>query len=76
MNEVSSSSRRKSGLNYEKEDHINQSGHSIVGSASKNNKMSPGDSQNLRKGKWTLEEENYANKIIYLFNKGMRTGCV
>ena len=25
----------------------------------------------LRKGKWTLEEENYANKIIYLFNRGI-----
>lgn len=24
----------------------------------------------LRKGKWTVEEENYANKIIDLFNKG------
>lgn len=24
----------------------------------------------LRKGKWTLEEENYANKIIDLFNQG------
>ncbi len=25
----------------------------------------------LRKGKWTLEEEKYANKIIYMFNKGI-----
>ncbi|KAJ1420808.1 hypothetical protein B484DRAFT_332962, partial [Ochromonadaceae sp. CCMP2298] len=25
----------------------------------------------LRKGKWTVEEENYANKIIDLFNQGM-----
>ena len=25
----------------------------------------------LRKGKWTFEEEIYANKIIYMFNKGM-----
>ena len=25
----------------------------------------------LRKGKWTVEEENYANKIIYMFNKGI-----
>ena len=25
----------------------------------------------LRKGKWTLEEENYANKIIFMFNKGV-----
>eukprot|EP01038_Epipyxis_sp_PR26KG_P008089 gene8089-10958_t len=25
----------------------------------------------LRKGKWTIEEENYANKIIYLFNHGL-----
>jgi len=25
----------------------------------------------LRKGKWTAEEENYANKIIDLFNQGM-----
>lgn len=25
----------------------------------------------LRKGKWTAEEENYANKIISLFNQGM-----
>jgi len=25
----------------------------------------------LRKGKWTTEEENYANKIIELFNKGL-----
>ena len=24
----------------------------------------------LRKGKWTTEEENYANKIIYMFNRG------
>jgi hypothetical protein len=24
-----------------------------------------------RKGKWTLEEENYANKIIKYFNTGM-----
>lgn len=24
----------------------------------------------LRKGKWTNEEENYANKIIYYFNQG------
>jgi hypothetical protein len=24
----------------------------------------------LRKGKWTLEEENYANFIISLFNQG------
>ena len=29
------------------------------------------DNSTLRKGKWTIEEENYANKIIYLFNKGM-----
>jgi hypothetical protein len=26
---------------------------------------------NLRKGKWTIEEENYANEIILLFNKGL-----
>lgn len=26
---------------------------------------------NLRKGKWTVEEEKYANKIIYMFNKGI-----
>jgi hypothetical protein len=25
----------------------------------------------LRKGKWTTEEENYANKIINLFNRGI-----
>jgi hypothetical protein len=25
----------------------------------------------LRKGKWTVEEEKYANKIIYMFNKGI-----
>ena len=25
----------------------------------------------LRKGKWTAEEENYANMIITLFNQGM-----
>ena len=25
----------------------------------------------LRKGKWTTEEECYANKIIDLFNKGL-----
>ena len=25
----------------------------------------------LRKGKWTSEEENYASRIILLFNKGM-----
>ena len=25
----------------------------------------------LRKGKWTTEEELYANKIIDLFNKGL-----
>ena len=25
----------------------------------------------LRKGKWTVEEEQYAGKIILLFNKGM-----
>jgi hypothetical protein len=25
----------------------------------------------MRKGKWTIEEENYANKIITLFNQGM-----
>lgn len=25
----------------------------------------------LRKGKWTVEEENYANKIISLFNQGL-----
>jgi len=25
----------------------------------------------IRKGKWTIEEENYANKIILLFNKGL-----
>jgi hypothetical protein len=30
------------------------------------------DSQSflLRRGKWTVEEENYANKIISLFNLG------
>jgi hypothetical protein len=30
------------------------------------------DSQSflLRRGKWTVEEENYANKIISLFNQG------
>lgn len=27
--------------------------------------------QNFRKGKWTLEEENYCNKIIFLFNHGL-----
>ena len=26
---------------------------------------------NLRKGKWTSEEESYANKIILLFNQGL-----
>ena len=26
---------------------------------------------NLRKGKWTQEEEDYATKIISLFNRGM-----
>lgn len=26
---------------------------------------------NLRKGKWTQEEEAYANKIIDLFNRGL-----
>lgn len=25
----------------------------------------------LRKGKWTIEEENYANKIICMFNQGI-----
>lgn len=25
----------------------------------------------LRKGKWTVEEERYANMIINLFNQGM-----
>ena len=25
----------------------------------------------LRKGKWTIEEEDYANKIISLFNRGL-----
>jgi len=25
----------------------------------------------LRKGKWTVEEEDYANKIISLFNRGL-----
>lgn len=25
----------------------------------------------LRKGKWTTEEEDYANKIISLFNRGL-----
>lgn len=25
----------------------------------------------LRKGKWTLEEEKYANKIILSFNQGL-----
>ena len=25
----------------------------------------------LRKGKWTTEEEDYANKIINLFNRGL-----
>jgi hypothetical protein len=29
------------------------------------------DSPELRKGKWTVEEENYANQIITLFNQGM-----
>jgi hypothetical protein len=24
-----------------------------------------------RKGKWTVEEENYANKLISLFNQGL-----
>jgi hypothetical protein len=24
----------------------------------------------LRRGKWSVEEENYANKIISLFNQG------
>jgi hypothetical protein len=27
--------------------------------------------ESLRKGKWTPDEENYANKIIYLFNQGL-----
>jgi hypothetical protein len=27
----------------------------------------------LRKGKWTPEEENYANVIIHLFNQGRLT---
>ena len=27
----------------------------------------------LRKGKWTIEEEQYANKIIDVFNKGYLT---
>lgn len=26
---------------------------------------------NLRKGKWTQEEEDYATKIISLFNRGL-----
>lgn len=30
-----------------------------------------GSDAELRKGKWTIEEENYANKIISLFNQGM-----
>jgi hypothetical protein len=25
----------------------------------------------VRKGKWTTEEENYSNKLISLFNKGL-----
>ena len=25
----------------------------------------------LRRGKWTAEEEKYAGKIIYMFNKGI-----
>jgi hypothetical protein len=29
------------------------------------------DKKNLRKGKWTVEEERYANKIIYMFNNGI-----
>jgi hypothetical protein len=34
--------------------------------------MSPGGKDaSLRKGKWTTEEENYANKIINLFNRGL-----
>lgn len=28
-------------------------------------------SSSLRKGKWTSEEENYANKIIAYFNQGL-----
>ena len=30
----------------------------------------------LRKGKWTIEEEQYANKIIDVFNKGYLTDVV
>jgi len=26
---------------------------------------------NVRKGKWTTEEENYSSKIISMFNMGM-----
>ena len=33
-------------------------------------RATPGMGQ-LRKGKWTLEEETYANKIILYFNKGL-----
>ena len=29
----------------------------------------------LRKGKWTNEEEKYANKIISYFNKGNKQRC-
>jgi hypothetical protein len=28
-------------------------------------------SDNVRKGKWTTEEENYSNKLIMLFNQGL-----
>ncbi len=29
------------------------------------------DSPDLRKGKWTPEEEDYANRVITLFNQGL-----
>jgi hypothetical protein len=29
------------------------------------------DEASFRKGKWTTEEEDYANKIISLFNRGL-----
>lgn len=43
-----------------------------VASVSFHDTSSPMDNDAiLRKGKWTTEEEDYANKIISLFNRGL-----
>lgn len=36
----------------------------------KRNTTTSNTGNGLRKGKWTIEEENYTNKIISLFNRG------